>query len=126
MTESLSRNEIIKAASAYLRGTLKEGLAETATGAISEDDQQLVKFHGIYLQDDRVITSYSIHYTKLYDLHLLKVNRTLWLVHVDVGFRGLMRRVGLEAVVEKFFLWFFDYHLKDQFIPWRFVRNNFV
>ncbi len=53
MTESLSRNEIIKAASAYLRGTLKEGLAETATGAISEDDQQLVKFHGIYLQDDR-------------------------------------------------------------------------
>jgi len=36
-----------------LRGTLEEGLAEVATGAISEDDQQLIKFHGIYLQDDR-------------------------------------------------------------------------
>ncbi len=53
MTGQLSRNERIKEASAYLRGTLKEGLARTATGAIGEDDQQLVKFHGMYLQDDR-------------------------------------------------------------------------
>ncbi len=49
----LSRNERIKEASAHLRGTLSEGLAEIATGAISDDDQQLVKFHGMYLQDDR-------------------------------------------------------------------------
>src|SRR3954454_20083826 len=49
----LSRNERIKEASAYLRGTLAEGLTEVATGGIVEDDQQLVKFHGMYLQDDR-------------------------------------------------------------------------
>jgi sulfite reductase (NADPH) hemoprotein beta-component len=49
----LSRNEEIKAASHYLRGTLAEGLRDQSTGAISEDDQQLVKFHGMYLQDDR-------------------------------------------------------------------------
>ena len=30
-----------------------EGLADETTGAIVEDDQQLVKFHGMYLQDDR-------------------------------------------------------------------------
>src|SRR6195256_1326162 len=48
-----SRNERIKEASDYLRGTLAEGLAEEITGAIVEDDQQLVKFHGMYLQDDR-------------------------------------------------------------------------
>src|SRR5205085_1464979 len=35
------------------RGTLSEGLADEITGAIVEDDQQLVKFHGMYLQDDR-------------------------------------------------------------------------
>jgi sulfite reductase (NADPH) hemoprotein beta-component len=51
--KDLSRNERIKEASGYLRGTLAEGLTEVATGAISEDDQQLVKFHGMYLQDDR-------------------------------------------------------------------------
>ncbi|HZQ60038.1 MAG TPA: NADPH-dependent assimilatory sulfite reductase hemoprotein subunit, partial [Casimicrobiaceae bacterium] len=49
----LSRNEHIKEASDYLRGTLSEGLADEITGAIVEDDQQLVKFHGMYLQDDR-------------------------------------------------------------------------
>src|SRR5918998_1558344 len=49
----LARNEYIKEASDYLRGTLAEGLTEEITGAIVEDDQQLVKFHGMYLQDDR-------------------------------------------------------------------------
>lgn len=53
MTDEVSRNERIKEASDYLRGTLAEGLREEVTGAIVEDDQQLVKFHGMYLQDDR-------------------------------------------------------------------------
>ncbi|GEP02485.1 NADPH-dependent assimilatory sulfite reductase hemoprotein subunit [Methylobacterium oxalidis] len=49
----LAHNEHIKIASGYLRGTLADGLLKHATGAISEDDGQLVKFHGMYLQDDR-------------------------------------------------------------------------
>ncbi|GJD47355.1 Sulfite reductase [NADPH] hemoprotein beta-component [Methylobacterium crusticola] len=49
----LSANEHIKIASGYLRGTLAAGLLKNATGAISDDDGQLVKFHGMYLQDDR-------------------------------------------------------------------------
>src|ERR687886_2944623 len=49
----LSRNERLKEASAYLRGTVADGLLQTETGAIADDDQQLVKFHGMYLQDDR-------------------------------------------------------------------------
>jgi sulfite reductase (NADPH) hemoprotein beta-component len=51
--DELSRNEHIKDASNFLRGTLAEGLQDEITGAITEDDQQLVKFHGMYLQDDR-------------------------------------------------------------------------
>ncbi len=46
-------NEDMKAASNYLRGTIEEGLADTSTGAISASDQQLTKFHGTYMQDDR-------------------------------------------------------------------------
>ena len=57
MTDKVSRNERIKEASDYLRGTLAEGLREEITGAIVEDDQQLVKFHGMYLQDDRDLRS---------------------------------------------------------------------
>ncbi len=49
----LHKNEGIKTRSQYLRGTILESLADTSTGAIAPDDQQLSKFHGIYQQDDR-------------------------------------------------------------------------
>ncbi len=49
----LSANERIKENSQFLRGTIAEGLTIPQTGAIADDDQQLTKFHGIYLQDDR-------------------------------------------------------------------------
>ncbi len=49
----LSANERIKANSLFLRGTIAEGLTQVDTGSIADDDQQLTKFHGIYLQDDR-------------------------------------------------------------------------
>jgi sulfite reductase (NADPH) hemoprotein beta-component len=51
--QKLAANENIKIRSNYLRGTIKEGLADLSTGAMSEDDQQLLKFHGTYQQDDR-------------------------------------------------------------------------
>jgi sulfite reductase (NADPH) hemoprotein beta-component len=49
----LAANEGIKSASHLLRGTIAQDLADTTTGAISEENGQLTKFHGLYLQDDR-------------------------------------------------------------------------
>ena len=48
-----SPNESIKANSRFLRGTIADGLGRSETGSLSDDDQQLTKFHGIYVQDDR-------------------------------------------------------------------------
>ncbi|MDI9240601.1 assimilatory sulfite reductase (NADPH) hemoprotein subunit [Lysobacter sp. LF1] len=45
--------EDIKQQSARLRGTLLESLANPVTGALNEDDQTLIKYHGSYQQDDR-------------------------------------------------------------------------
>lgn len=45
--------EKIKENSDHLRGTLKESLRDELTGAIREDDQAVIKFHGMYQQDDR-------------------------------------------------------------------------
>ena len=53
MSDNLSGVEKIKQASHGLRGTIAEGLLDELTGAISEDDQALLKFHGMYQQDDR-------------------------------------------------------------------------
>jgi len=45
--------ERIKKESHSLRGTIADGLKDEITGAISEDDQAVIKFHGMYQQDDR-------------------------------------------------------------------------
>ena len=50
---NLSPIEKIKVASNGLRGTLKESLLDEQTGAIREPDEALIKFHGMYQQDDR-------------------------------------------------------------------------
>lgn len=52
--DRLSADERMKDASDYLRGTIAEGLLDRITGAVpSADDVKLMKFHGIYQQDDR-------------------------------------------------------------------------
>jgi sulfite reductase (NADPH) hemoprotein beta-component len=51
--QKLSVNEYLKTDSNYLRGTIEEGLDTSSTGSFSEGDQQLIKFHGFYQQDDR-------------------------------------------------------------------------
>lgn len=51
--QKLSGIEKIKTQSNGLRGTLEESLQDEITGAIREDDQAVIKFHGMYQQDDR-------------------------------------------------------------------------
>lgn len=51
----LSEVEHIKRNSRFLRGTIDASLADPVTGAVPEEDRQLLKFHGMYQQDDRDI-----------------------------------------------------------------------
>lgn len=50
---ALSEVERIKAASDGLRGSLAASLDDSPTAGLADDDQQLIKLHGIYQQDDR-------------------------------------------------------------------------
>ncbi|ADV33567.1 sulfite reductase (NADPH) hemoprotein, beta-component [Candidatus Blochmanniella vafra str. BVAF] len=50
---SLSDNERIKKDSNFLRGTINEDLDNNLTGGFNPDNIQLIKFHGMYQQDDR-------------------------------------------------------------------------
>ncbi|WP_395666693.1 assimilatory sulfite reductase (NADPH) hemoprotein subunit [Methylocella sp.] len=52
--ENLSPDETMKVRSDQLRGTIDEGLLDAITGMVSgEHNPKLMKFHGIYVQDDR-------------------------------------------------------------------------
>jgi len=48
-----THNEAIKEAIPTLAGTIAATLADPAVEKFSDDDQQFIKFHGIYQQDDR-------------------------------------------------------------------------
>lgn len=51
--QKLSAIEHIKMKSNALRGTLNESLEKDVTGSLYEDDQSIIKLHGMYQQDDR-------------------------------------------------------------------------
>ena len=56
MTEQkLSDNERLKRQSNFLRGTIEQDLDDRITGGFSADNFQLIRFHGMYQQDDRDI-----------------------------------------------------------------------
>lgn len=74
------------------------------------------------LLDKQIVDTHGAKIRRVNDLHLLRIDSALRLVHVDVGLGGLMRRVGLERTTKIFFRWFFDYQLTDNLIPWRFVQ----
>lgn len=51
----LADNERMKAQSKHLRGTITEDLVDDLTGGFTADNFQLIRFHGMYQQDDRDI-----------------------------------------------------------------------
>lgn len=51
----LADNERLKAGSNFLRGTIEQDLSDPVTGGFVGDNFQLIRFHGMYQQDDRDI-----------------------------------------------------------------------
>ncbi len=64
----LSDNERLKAESEHLRGTIKQDLSDEITGGFNGDNFMLVRFHGMYQQDDRDIRAERVA-QKLEPLH---------------------------------------------------------
>jgi magnesium transporter len=74
------------------------------------------------VMDKQIVDTFGAKVVRVNDLHFLRVDSRLRLVHVDVGFRGLMRRVGWEKIVDQALRWFFSYSLPNQFISWKYVQ----
>ncbi len=74
------------------------------------------------VMDKQIVDTFGAKVVRVNDLHFLRVNSHLRLVHVDVGFRGLMRRVGWERGVDRLLQWLFSYVLPNQFISWKYVQ----
>jgi magnesium transporter len=77
---------------------------------------------------DRQLISTSGHkVVRVNDLHLLvelttKEYPNLWLVHIDIGIKGLLRRLGWGALINAAVRWVLDRDMKDVFVPWKHVQ----
>lgn len=75
--------------------------------------------------DQQVVDTFNRKVVRVNDLHFLCVDDDLRLAHVDIGVRGLVRRLGLEQVVD----WVVRivhkhsrYLTDDVFISWKYVQ----
>ncbi len=94
-------------------GTLMPGLS------LPEKDYILLREE---VMDKQIVDTFGAKVVRVNDLHFLRMDSHLRLVHVDVGFRGLMRRVGWERGVDRALRWLFSYDLPNQFISWKYVQ----
>ena len=72
--------------------------------------------------DKQIVDIAGSKVVRVNDLHILRDGIKLWLVHVDVGFKGLLRRLGWLRPINSLVKWLFTYELQDRFIPWKYVQ----
>ncbi|MFA6222702.1 MAG: CBS domain-containing protein [Desulfomonilaceae bacterium] len=75
-----------------------------------------------FLLDKQIVDVHGAKVERVNDLYFVRSDGKLLLVQVDVGLRGLLRRIGFEDSVVRFSKWFFDYDLKHRFIAWNYVE----
>jgi len=74
------------------------------------------------LLDKQIVDINGAKVVRVNDLQFSRLNGKLTLAQVDVGLRGLLRRLGFENAVEGFFEWFFDHTIRERFISWNYVQ----
>lgn len=99
--------------------TLSEEGSAILYTALPEKDIVLLREE---VMDKQIVDTFGAKVVRVNDLHFLRMNNHLRLVHVDVGFRGLMRRVGWERLMDRVLAWLFSYQLPNQFISWKYVQ----
>ncbi len=77
--------------------------------------------------DKQIISTTGYKLVRVNDLQLLidnssKDNPNLWLVHIDIGFKGLLRRLGWVNFLNSLFHWFFARDINDKFLTWKNVQ----
>jgi CBS domain-containing protein/sporulation protein YlmC with PRC-barrel domain len=75
--------------------------------------------------DRQIVDTDDAKVERVNDLHLLRARGELRVAHVDVGFRGLVRRMGWQPAVDATLRALrpgAPYLLKEQFVPWKHVQ----
>ncbi len=74
------------------------------------------------LLDQQVVDTFGAKIERVNDIHLLIINQDLRIVHVDIGRRGILRRLGLLKPVTAFLAWLFEYDIPDVLVSWKYIQ----
>src|SRR5512135_2474088 len=74
------------------------------------------------LLDKQVVDTHGAKIERVNDIHLLIINQDLRLVHVDIGKRGILRRLGLLKPIDKLTSWFFEYTMPEVLVSWKYIQ----
>jgi len=72
--------------------------------------------------DDQVVDVSGAQVLRVNDVHLIYSDNKLIFGHVEVGLRGILRRLRFERPIAFLAQWLFDYTLKDSFVTWRHIQ----
>ena len=72
--------------------------------------------------DKQIVDIEGSKVVRVNDLHLLKEDLNVWLVHMDVGISGLLRRLGCWGLVNAIVHSIISDDIEDRFISWKFVQ----
>ncbi len=90
----------------------KDGFTPAENEILLKDtfwDKQIVDIHG-----SKVV--------RINDLHLLREELSLWVVHMDIGVTGLLRRLGVSRIFEFLIKLVSSYEVEDKLISWKYVQ----
>ena len=72
--------------------------------------------------DDQVVDVSGAQVLRVNDVHLIYSGHKLIFGHVEIGLRGILRRLRFERAVNFLAQWLFDYTIKDSFVSWRHIQ----
>ncbi|GEM_PF-230989 len=72
--------------------------------------------------DDQVVDVSGAQVVRVNDVHLIYSDNKLIFGHVEIGLRGILRRLRFEKTVNFLTQWLFDYTIKDSFVTWRHIQ----
>ncbi len=77
--------------------------------------------------DKQIISTSGNKVVRVNDVQLLIEDRSkdstnLWAVHIDIGVKGILRRLGYLRIANAAFRWVTDRDIRDRFVSWKNVQ----
>ncbi|HTY44558.1 MAG TPA: CBS domain-containing protein [Patescibacteria group bacterium] len=72
--------------------------------------------------DKQIVDIAGSKVVRVNDLHILKEGLNLWVVHMDIGLTGIIRRLGWIRFVQYFVKLVTSCELEERLISWKFVQ----